>query len=119
MKLAWSNRSNPYNPYPYTDSLNIDELDAILQSCTRLLSPHNPQIHHRQPETPVQLHDRLVHVFNRQIDDWEDFYRNDYPEDEDADEDMMGYRHAFDDEEDDDDHGDMDDQGERGTWDYR
>ena len=77
MKLAWSNRSNPYNPYPYTDSLNIDELDAILQSRTRLLSPHNPQIHHRQPETPVQLHDRLVHVFNRQIDDWEDFYRND------------------------------------------
>ncbi|CAD6564524.1 MAG: hypothetical protein TREMPRED_005402 [Tremellales sp. Tagirdzhanova-0007] len=58
----------------------------------------------------------------------EDFYRNDYPEDEDADEDMRGYRDAFDEDGDDglesdggddDDDDDGENTGERDVWDYR
>ena len=50
----------------------------------------------------------------------EDFYRNDYPEDEDADEDMEGYEDAFANEEDADYYSDeVGSDREPGTWDYR
>ncbi|OCF35044.1 hypothetical protein I316_03084 [Kwoniella heveanensis BCC8398] len=57
----------------------------------------------------------------------EDYYRNDYPEDEDADEDMEGFRPGYDDDDDeaeeedewsDSDYGDQDND-DRGEWGYR
>ncbi|WVQ96294.1 hypothetical protein IAU59_003398 [Kwoniella sp. CBS 9459] len=56
----------------------------------------------------------------------EDYYRNDYPEDEDADEDMEGFRPGYDDDDDEQeedqwsesDYGDQDND-DRGEWGYR
>ncbi|WWD18740.1 hypothetical protein CI109_103194 [Kwoniella shandongensis] len=52
----------------------------------------------------------------------EDYYRNDYPEDEDADEDMEGYRGGGGESDEDcwsEEEGDGDDSDDRGEWGYR